>query len=163
MRILKTVSMIAECAFLFAVPLLAQSRAANCDPSLGLAQMKHTQPKGRLQDAGAPQTVHIVELENKAIPMLIAWPVTTVGDIAFFYLCDLFTDYDFITMSAPSTRVNFGCSTTRSTGEGSQTWLHRTHSVRRLQCRQTTAGAHQQGQYIVALLAGRSSASSRTM
>src|SRR5579863_4330575 len=69
--------------------------------------MKHTQPKGRLQDAGAPQTIHLVELGKKAIPMLIAcltdetktrepiedfWPVTTVGDIAFFYLCDLFTD-----------------------------------------------------------------------
>jgi hypothetical protein len=65
------------------------------------------QAKGRLQDAGAPQTVHILELGKKAIPMLIAclndetrtkepiedfWPVTTVGDIAFFYLCDLFTD-----------------------------------------------------------------------
>ncbi len=69
--------------------------------------MQHTPPKGRLQDAGAPQTVHILELGNKAIPMLIAcltdetktkepiedfWPVTAVGDIAFFYLCDLFTD-----------------------------------------------------------------------
>lgn len=69
--------------------------------------MQHTPPKGRLQDAGAPQTVHILELGNKAIPMLIAcltdetktkepiedfWPATAVGDIAFFYLCDLFTD-----------------------------------------------------------------------
>ena len=42
--------------------------------------------------------------------------------------------------------------------------LHRAHSVRGLQCRPATAGAHQQaGQYIVALFAGRSSASSRTV
>jgi hypothetical protein len=69
--------------------------------------MKHTMPKGRLQDAGASQTAHIIELGTKAVPMLIAcltdqtrskepiedfWPVTTAGDIAFFYLCDLFTD-----------------------------------------------------------------------
>lgn len=51
--------------------------------------------------------MHILKLGKNAIPMLIAcltdetrtkdpvedfWPVTTVGDIAFFYLCDLFTD-----------------------------------------------------------------------
>jgi len=70
--------------------------------------MKRThQAKGRLQDASAPQTKHIIALGKKAIPMLIAcltdetktkepiedfWPETTVGDIAFFYLCDLFTD-----------------------------------------------------------------------
>ena len=48
---------------------------------------------------------------------------------------------------------------------GKQTWqLHRAHSVRGLQCPPATAGTHQQaGQYIVALLAGRSSASSRTV
>lgn len=97
----------AGCALLFALPLQAQSRSGECDPSLGLAQMQHTQPKGRLQDAAAPQTRHILELGKKAIPMLIAcltdetrtkepiedsWSATTVGDIAFFYLCDLFTD-----------------------------------------------------------------------
>ena len=69
--------------------------------------MQHTTPKGRLQEYAAPQTVHILELGKKAIPMLIAcltdetetkkpiedfWPVTTVGDVAFFYLCNLFTD-----------------------------------------------------------------------
>jgi hypothetical protein len=74
---------------------------------LGLADMQHTAAKGRLQEAGAPQTRHILELGKKAIPLLIGclrddtrtkepiedfWPVTTVGDIAFFYLCDLFTD-----------------------------------------------------------------------
>ena len=42
--------------------------------------------------------------------------------------------------------------------------LHRAHSVRGLQCPPATVGTHQQaGQYIVALLAGRSSASSRTV
>ena len=42
--------------------------------------------------------------------------------------------------------------------------LHGAHSVRGLQCRPATAGTHQQaGQYIVALLAGGSSASSRTV
>jgi hypothetical protein len=91
----------------FAPPLRAQSGTTKCDPSLRLAQMKHTMPKGRLQDAGASQTAHIIELGTKAVPMLIAcltdetrtkepiedfWPVTRVGDIAFFYLCDLFTD-----------------------------------------------------------------------
>jgi hypothetical protein len=58
--------------------------------------MQPTPPKGRLQDAGAAQTLHILALGNKAIPMLIDcltdetrtkepiedyWPVTTVGDI----------------------------------------------------------------------------------
>ncbi len=94
-------------AMLFASPLRGQSRATKCDPSLRIAQMQHTPPKGRLQDAGAPQTVHIIQLGPAAIPKLIAcltdttetkepiedfWAVTTVGDIAFFYLCDLFTD-----------------------------------------------------------------------
>src|SRR6266850_478155 len=106
MRRLKTVVLIAGCALLFALPIHAQSRAAKCDPSLSLAGMGHTQSKGRLQDAGAPQTRHIVAL-GTAIPLLIAclrdetktkesvvdfWPTTPVGDIAFFYLCDLFTD-----------------------------------------------------------------------
>ena len=107
MRHLKTVVLIAGCALLFALPIHAQSRAAKCDASLGLADMGHTPPKGRLQEAGAPQTRHIVALGKNAIPLLIAclrdetktkqpvedfWPTTTVGDIAFFYLCDLFTD-----------------------------------------------------------------------
>jgi hypothetical protein len=99
---------LAGCASLFAFPLQAQSNKTKCDSSLGLAQMQNTQqPKGRLQDAGAPQTVRILKLGKNAIPMLIAcltdetetkepiedfWPVTTVGDVAFFYLCDLFTD-----------------------------------------------------------------------
>jgi hypothetical protein len=69
--------------------------------------MEHMPPKGRLQDVGSPQATRIIELDKKAIPLLIAcltdetptkksiedyWPVTTVGDIAFFFLCDLFTD-----------------------------------------------------------------------
>ena len=104
MRRLKTVILIAGCVLLFVLPLRAQSRGAKCEPSLDLANMQHTPPKGRLQEAGAPQTKHILELGKKAIPLLIAcltdqtrtkepiedfWPVTTVGDIAFFYLCDL--------------------------------------------------------------------------
>jgi hypothetical protein len=107
MRRLKTVILIAGCALLFALPLRAQSRGAKCERSLDLANMQHTSPKGRLQEVGAPQTRHILELGKKAIPLLIAcltdqtrtkepiedfWPITTVGDIAFFYLCDLFTD-----------------------------------------------------------------------
>jgi hypothetical protein len=107
MRILKTVFTIAGCAFFFALPLRAQSRVTKCDRSLGLADMGHTPSKGRLQEAGAPQTRHIVALGKNAIPLLIAclrdetetkesvvdfWPSTAVGDIAFFYLCDLFTD-----------------------------------------------------------------------
>lgn len=87
--------------------LQAQPRIAKCDPSLGLAQMQHTPPQGRLQENGSPQTLHILALGKSAIPMLIEcltdenrtkepiedyWPVTTVGDIAFFYLDDLFTD-----------------------------------------------------------------------
>ena len=90
-----------------ATTISAESKKEKCDPSLELAQMQHTPPKGRLQDAGAAQTRIILALGNKAIPMLIAcltdetktkdpiedyWPVTTVGDVAFFYLCDLFTD-----------------------------------------------------------------------
>ncbi|HEY4838550.1 MAG TPA: hypothetical protein VIH72_08090 [Candidatus Acidoferrales bacterium] len=104
---LKTIVLMAGCTLLIVLPVRAQSRTATCDASLGLAKMQHTPPKGRLQDAGAQQTKHIIELGKKAIPMLIAcladqtrtkepiedfWPVTTVGDIAFFYLCDLFTD-----------------------------------------------------------------------
>jgi hypothetical protein len=69
--------------------------------------MQHQPPKGRLQENPTPQTVRILALGKSAIPMLIAcltdetktkqsiedyWPVTTVGDIAFFYLDDLFTD-----------------------------------------------------------------------
>ncbi len=65
--------------------------------------MGHIAAKGRLQEAGAPQTRHIIALGKKAIPLLIAclpdetatkesvmdfWPTT----IAFFYLCDLFLD-----------------------------------------------------------------------
>jgi hypothetical protein len=107
MRIFTNLFLIAGCIFLNAFPLQAQSKVTKCDQSLGLAEMQHTAPKGRLQDAGAPQTMHIIELGKKAIPMLIAcltdetktrkpiedyWPVTTVGDISFFYLCDLFTD-----------------------------------------------------------------------
>lgn len=106
---LKTVilSLVAGFAFVVALPLRAQSRTAKCDPSLDLVNMQLTPPKGRLQEAGAPQTRHILELGKKAIPILVAcltdqtrtkepiedfWPVTTVGDIAFFYLRDLFTD-----------------------------------------------------------------------
>jgi hypothetical protein len=107
MRILKAVLTIAGCVFLFAFPLGAQSRDMKCDPSLGLVDMGHIPAKGRLQEAGAPQTRHIIALGKKAIPLLIAclpdetatkesvmdfWPTTTVGDIAFFYLCDLFLD-----------------------------------------------------------------------
>jgi|ERR1700722_908587 len=72
-----------------------------------LSTWEHIPSKGRLQEAGAPQTRHIIALGKKAIPLLIAClpdetatkesvmdflPTTTVGDIAFFYLCDLFTD-----------------------------------------------------------------------
>ena len=64
-------------------------------------------PQGRLQDVGSPQATRIIELNKKAVPLLIAcltdeaktmkpiedyWPAITVGDIAFFFLCDLFTD-----------------------------------------------------------------------
>src|SRR5437660_3706747 len=72
MRHLKTVVLIAGCALLFALPIHAQSRAAKCDPSLSLADMGHMQSKGRLQDAGAAQTRHIVALGKTAIPLLIA-------------------------------------------------------------------------------------------
>jgi len=85
----------------------AQSTTSICDQSLGLSELKHMPPKGRFQDTGSLQTTRIIELNKKAIPLLIAcltdenrteepvkddWPVTTVGDIAFFFLCDLFTD-----------------------------------------------------------------------
>ena len=85
----------------------AQSTTSICDPSLGLSEMKHIPPKGRFQDTGSLQAKRIIELNKKAIPLLIdcltdeshteepvkdGWPVTTVGDIAFFFLCDLFTD-----------------------------------------------------------------------
>jgi hypothetical protein len=107
MRILKTVLIITGYAFLFVFPLQAQSRVTKCDHSLGLAHIGLIPFKGRLQDAGSRQTRHIVALGKKAIPLLIAcltdetrtkksvldfWPSTSVGDIAFFYLCDLFTD-----------------------------------------------------------------------
>jgi hypothetical protein len=101
------VNVLVGCICFLSSPLRAEPRISKCDQSLGLAQMQPTPPKGRLQDAGAAQTLHILALGNKAIPMLIDcltdetrtkepiedyWPVTTVGDIAFFYLCDLFTD-----------------------------------------------------------------------
>ncbi len=106
---LKIVILIAGYGLLFALSPQGQSRTVKCDSSLGLANMAPTlQAKGRLQEAGwAPQTMHILELNKKAIPLLIGcltdktrtkepiedyWPVTTVGDIAFIYLCDLFTD-----------------------------------------------------------------------
>jgi hypothetical protein len=69
--------------------------------------MQHMPPKGRLQEVGSPQATRIIELKKRAILLLIAcltdetqttesiedyWPVTSVGDIAFFLLCDLFTD-----------------------------------------------------------------------
>jgi hypothetical protein len=106
MRRLKIVTLVTGCALLFALPLRAQSGAAKCDPSLDLAHVQGG-AKGRLQEDGSSQTRHILELGKKAIPLLIAcltdktrskspfanfWPVTAVGDIAFFYLCDLFTD-----------------------------------------------------------------------
>ena len=105
---LKTAILIAGYGLLSALPLHGQSRTVKCDSSLGLANMAYTvHYKGRLQDAGAPETMHILGLKKKAIPLLIGcltdetrtkepianfWPVTTVSDIAFFYLCDLFTD-----------------------------------------------------------------------
>ena len=105
---LKAVILMAGYGLLFTLPLQGQSRTVKCDTSLGLAHLAPTlQAKGRLQDLGAPQTMHILELKKKAIPLLIGcltddtrtkepiedfWPVTTVGDIAFIYLCDLFTD-----------------------------------------------------------------------
>lgn len=108
MRTITRFLLIVGCIFLGAFPLQAQSKVTKCDQSLGLAEMQETMAaKGRLQDVGSPQTVHIIELGKKAIPMLIAcltdetktkkpivdyWPVTAVGDISFFYLCDLFTD-----------------------------------------------------------------------
>jgi hypothetical protein len=107
MRILNTAFFVAAFACLSAFPIQAQSKVSKCDPSLDLVHTPYMNAKGRLQEAGAPQTKHIVALGNKAIPILIAcitdetrtkepivdyWPVTTVGDIAFFYLCDLFTD-----------------------------------------------------------------------
>ncbi len=97
----------AGCLVFVALPLHAQSRTASCDQSLGLSQMQHVPPKGRLQENPSPQTLRILALGKSAIPMLIAcltdetrtkepiidyWGVTTVGDIAFFYLSDLFTD-----------------------------------------------------------------------
>jgi hypothetical protein len=102
-----TVGIFVGCAFFFGSALCAQPRIPKCDQSLGLAKMQPEPEKGRMQDMVAPQTVHILELRNKAIPMLIAcltdetmtkepiehyWPGTSVGDIAFFYLSDLFTD-----------------------------------------------------------------------
>jgi hypothetical protein len=85
----------------------AQSTTSICDPSLGLSEMKNMPPKGRFQDTGSLQAKRIIELNKKAIPLLIAcltdesytenpvkddWPATTFGAIAFFFLCDLFTD-----------------------------------------------------------------------
>jgi len=91
----------------FVLSVKAQSAPTRCDPSLGLSKMEHMPPKGRLQEYGSPQATRVIELNKKAIPLLIAcltdetptkkpiedyWPVTTVGDIAFLFLCDLFTD-----------------------------------------------------------------------
>ena len=107
MRYLKSIALITGCALFSVLPSHAQSSLSKCDPSLGLAMMDHQPPKGRLQDAGSPQAMNIIRLNKKAIPLLIGcltdetktkesiedyWPVTTVGDIAFFFLCDLFTD-----------------------------------------------------------------------
>jgi hypothetical protein len=62
MRSLNILSIMVGCIFFFASPVVTQSTIAKCDPSLRLSQMQHTQPKGRLQDAGAPQTLHILDL-----------------------------------------------------------------------------------------------------
>src|SRR5437879_13128267 len=103
---LKTAILIAGYGLLSALPLHGQSRTVKCDSSLGLANMAYTvQYKGRLQDAGAPETMHILGLKNKAIPLLIGcltdekrtkepignfWPVTTVDDIECLCVYSLF-------------------------------------------------------------------------
>jgi hypothetical protein len=107
MKQFKYFLLVSICGMLVALPLKAQAMATKCGPSLNLAHLQHTEPKGRLQYAGAPQTAHILALGKKASPMLIAclsnetrtrqpiedyWPATTVDDIAFLYSCDLFTD-----------------------------------------------------------------------
>jgi hypothetical protein len=107
MGYLKTIALIAGYGILFGLPAHGQLTASRCDPSLGLTKMEHQPPKGRLQDAGSPQAMNIIKLNKKAIPLLIGcltdetktkdsvedyWGVTTVGDIAFLFLCDLFTD-----------------------------------------------------------------------
>jgi len=94
-------------AFVLGLPANGQPVLSKCDLFLGLSKIEHMPPKGRLQDVGSPHAARIIELNKKAIPLLIAcltdetrtkkpiedyWPVTTVGDIAFFFLCDLFTD-----------------------------------------------------------------------
>lgn len=101
------VGTLAGCLIFIVPSLRAQTPKSDCDPSLGLAQMQDAPPKGRLQEYESPQTTQILALRKRAIPKLIAcltdetktkepvedfWPVTRVGDIAFFYLCDLFTD-----------------------------------------------------------------------
>jgi hypothetical protein len=107
MRHLKIILLIAGYWLLIGLPADGQSIASKCDPSLGLAKMEHQPPKGRLQDAGSLQAQNIVRLNKKAIPLLIGcltdetktkepvedyWGLTTVGDAAFLFLCDLFTD-----------------------------------------------------------------------
>lgn len=96
-----------EFILLFRIPAKGQPTNSRCDPSLRLSKMEHMPPKGRLQEFNSPQAKRILELRKSAISLLIAcltdetqtkesiedyWPVTTVGDIAFFFLCALFTD-----------------------------------------------------------------------
>jgi len=105
MRYAIVIILMAGCALLSGLPVHCQS--PKCDPSLGLSKMEHMPPKGRLQEVGSPQARRIIQLNKGAIPQLIAcltnetktkepiedyWPATTVGDIAFLFLCDLFTD-----------------------------------------------------------------------
>ena len=95
------------CSVLIPIQVNAQANRIQCDPSLNLVNLPHANAKSRLQDGWAPQTEHLVRLGKTAIPMLINcwtdetqtktpiedyWPATTVGDIAFFYLTDFFTD-----------------------------------------------------------------------
>ena len=64
-----------------------------------------------------------------------------------------------------SSSFNMSRASSRSVFLWQAAWkLHRTHSVRGLQCRQAATGTHQQaGQYCTALFAGGSIASSRTV
>jgi hypothetical protein len=100
------------------LPACGQTKAASCDPRLGLAKMEYVglmkyrwqdakDPEGELNPSVAREMHKILRFGKNAVPLLIAcladesktqnsiwdyWPEPKVRDVAFDILCDLFSD-----------------------------------------------------------------------
>jgi hypothetical protein len=88
-------------------PATSNSVALSSEPSFNLLEIEHNQQKGRVQDNNIKVVSQIIEGGKESVPILIEkltdetrteepfedfWSYTTVGDIAFIILGDLFTD-----------------------------------------------------------------------